>query len=92
MFTEQLSQHGFKVQIACVNLEILRTAQKGESVSVLSQDAIAGGLGATSYHGAVTALSSLPSTPSGSASWPSSSSPVFRFLESAMGQVVVIIS
>lgn len=53
MFTEQLSQHGFKVQIACVNLEILRTAQKGESVSVLSQDAIAGGLGATAYHVAV---------------------------------------
>lgn len=49
MFTEQFSQHGFKVQIACVNLEILRTAQKGERMSVLSLDAVAEGLGATSY-------------------------------------------
>lgn len=61
MLTEQFSQHGFKVQIACVNLEILRTAQKGESMSVLSQDAVTGRLGATSHH--VTSRSSRPSSP-----------------------------
>lgn len=37
MFTEQFSQHRFKVQSACVNLEILRTAQKDESMSVIAR-------------------------------------------------------
>lgn len=36
MFTEQFSQHGFKVQSACVNLEILRAAQKCESMSIIA--------------------------------------------------------
>ena len=35
-FTEQFSQRGFKVQIACVNLEILPAARKGASLSVLA--------------------------------------------------------
>lgn len=81
VFTEQFSQHGFKVQIACVNVEILRTAQKGESTSVLSLAAVAGRLGATS------SLSSSPSV-----SLLSSSSSLFHSSQSSMGQDVLIIS
>ena len=73
VLTQQFSQHGFKVQIACVNLEILSTAQKGESMSVLSQDAVAGRLGATSHHVTVVTavITTSASSPLASASLPS---------------------
>lgn len=94
MFTEQFSQHGFKVQIACVNLEILRVAQKGESVSVFTRMLLLEAW--TPYR--ITLLSSSPSMsasasqPSASPSSPPSASPSSHFLESSLGQAPRITS
>lgn len=75
VFTEQFSQHGFKVQIACVNLEILRVAPKGESVSVFAWMLLLE-CGAPHH---VTLLSSSPA----SAPSPSSLPPPFHLWESS---------
>lgn len=34
MFTESFSQQGFKVQIACVNMAVLRASQEGMCMCV----------------------------------------------------------
>lgn len=82
MFTEQFSQHGFKVQIARVNLEICTTAQKGASVSVFSWMLLRE---CGVPHHAPWLSSSLSATPS------SSLSPLY-FLESSRGQAVLLAS
>lgn len=85
MFTEQFSQHGFKVQSACVNLEVLRTAQKGESMSVIARRLLL----EVWVPQRVTSRSSSPST-SAPPSSPSSSSPSLHSLDSSMGQAMLI--
>lgn len=85
MFTEQFSQHRFKVQSACVNLEILRTAQKGESMSVIARRLLL----EVWVPQRVTSWSSSPSA-SASPSSPSSLSPLLRSLDSSVGQAMLI--